>query len=110
MPEREEGFELSEETRRLIDDLGKRLSDEAAPSMRDSQLDGIQRMSVGDVAEPAWALEEKLGDLDAEIGRAEQELRRLQEMREYLQRQLGGARDQVVFIEKLTIIRLSIRH
>lgn len=105
MPEREEGSELSEETRRLVDDLGKRLSEEASPPMDDSRFDVLQRsaveddalfqrMPVDDVSEPAWALEEKLGDLDAEISHAEQDLRRLQEMREYLQRQLGGARDQ----------------
>ena len=92
MTDREDSAEFSEETRRLIDDLGRRMSDEAGQG--GSGLVARMSSSVDANTEREPALEEKLGDLEAEIDEARQELRRLQEMRGYLLEQLGVADDR----------------
>jgi hypothetical protein len=94
MPDREDRPEIQEDTQRLVDELGRRLAEETTGS--DAGIRArMARSAHGYGVDPDWILEDKLRDLGMEIERARLELRRLEEMHEYLAGRLRGERSPV---------------
>ena len=92
MTDREDSAEFSEATRRFVEELGQLMSDEAGRGSFDLS---VRLSPTADAdADRELVLEEKLSDLEAEIDQARRELRRLQEMRGHVLRQLEPSDDR----------------